>query len=204
MPHSRSPSTILSLCNSSHINCITTAFGNYRVSARAHAEIHSYVCLTLIQDNECYFVFLLIARYSLRSEIFQVCWSFPSPALPRGPVWDGLLHLPPQRSRWDVTAEQAGHEAPQPAAWSPGSQPRCSEVHHRCTHWHFISSWNRGEGASVAAGHVLANTVCRFDFWGELSSDRPEQIFLTLVVQYVSFFSEVLQVGCNLILHTFK
>lgn len=77
-----------------------------------------------VNKTQSIFFFISPAQYSLRSEIFQVCRSFPSPALPWGPVWASLLHLPPQPSRWDVPAEPAGSEAPQPASRSNRSQPR--------------------------------------------------------------------------------
>lgn len=127
------------------------------------------------------------AEYLLQSEIFQVCWSFPSPALPRGPVWVLLLHLPPESSHWDVPAEQARSEAPQPASWSNRSQSRYSEVYHRC-----ILFLNRCQYI-CAEGYVLQKIAhsgshlksLLANVWAVWQSVWTDFVTCTLTAQYI-------------------
>lgn len=183
------------------LNCIAfvvrNSNSNRNNSNRCFREVQkipwkkSFPLFSITKKIQSVFSYVSPAKYSLRSEIFQVCRSFPSPALPWGPVWASLLHLLPQPPRWDVPAEPAGSEAPQPASWSNRSQPRydwsVSPVYSDILFlWKDV---NTGEQRGVFLRGKKNSLNCRF-YLKSKTADRFSHINLTFsaVQQVASWF----------------
>lgn len=140
------------------------------------------------------FVLFPQAEYLIQSEIFQVCWSFPSPAIPRGPVWALLFHLPPASSQWDIPAEEPRSEAAQPAAWSHRSQSGYSHVYYQRS---FMLCQNTGSidvNTIVPVGRrfiwkwfivQVSHLSLLANVWAAWQSVWTDFLTCTLIVQYI-------------------